>query len=145
MLPFYLRFRWLGAQIVFAEVVHFAWALAVALRRDTEFGVQLQSSASVFAVATSLGYFFARLASRFIGVSWLRIRRGLERTLDSRLGRMTTGCGITLIATPRIVNGFFAWEIVSLVPFYCGAVVGSAFSFIVWELGLPREDSRTGR
>jgi len=138
MLPFYLRFRWLVVQIAFAEVVHFTWALLTALRRDAAFRFQLESSVPVFVMAISLGYFFARLASRFLGASWMRIRRGLERTLDSRLGRMTVISGVTLLATPRIVNGLFAWEVITPVPFYCGATVGSAFSFIVWELGLPR-------
>lgn len=145
MLPFYLQIRWLVVQIAFAEVVHFSWALVTALRKEVGFREELQSSISVFVVATSLGYFFARLASRFMGVSWIRIHRGLERAFDSRLGKLTLGCGAGLVAAPRLINELFAAEVVALVPFYCGAVVGTAFSFIVWVLGLPRENSKEKR
>jgi hypothetical protein len=137
-LPFYLRMRWLGAQVVVAVAAQFLWALATVLDSPGHYRPTLHHSVPVFVLASSLGYLFARLASRFLGVSWMRIRRGKQRPFDTPLGRATFWSGLAIVALPGVVNEFLLRELIIPVPFYSGAVVGMAFSFILWASGLPR-------
>ncbi|MBT3267309.1 hypothetical protein HN371_09170 [Candidatus Poribacteria bacterium] len=136
-LPFYLRGRWLAAQAGLAILANFLWALFT-IQSRANYPMYLKLSVAVFACATSVGYLYARLGSRFLGVSLLRIRQGAEHALDSRLGKMTLGSGIAVVALPQIASAFIAAELLLFVPFYSGAVVGMALSFFVWAMGLPR-------
>ena len=137
-LPFYLRRGWLSVQICVAVLSHFGWALVTIHEKPHSHSPMLQLSVSVFCTATTFGYFFARLGSRFMGLSLVRMRRGSERLLDSWLGRATVGCGVALVALPQVVNGLVSAELLIPIPFYSGAVVGMAFSFFLWVVGLPR-------
>ncbi|MAF10952.1 hypothetical protein CMK11_10935 [Candidatus Poribacteria bacterium] len=136
-LPFYLRGRWLAVQAAVAIVANFLWALFT-IQNRANYPIYLKLSVTVFVTATSVGYLFARLGSRFLGVSLLRIRQGAEHALDSRLGKATLGSGLAVVALPQIVNVFIAGELLIPVPFYSGAVVGMALSFFLWAMGLPR-------
>ena len=136
-LPFYLRGRWLAVQAAVAIVANFLWALFT-IQSRANYPIYLKLSVTVFVAATSVGYLFARLSSRFLGVSLLKIRQGAEHALDSRLGKATLGSGLAVVALPQIVNAFIAGELLIPVPFYSGAVVGMALSFFLWAMGLPR-------
>ncbi|MBM3214740.1 hypothetical protein FJZ36_07490 [Candidatus Poribacteria bacterium] len=140
VLPFYLRPKWLVAQAAAAVAAQFLWAWLTSHGSALGFRARLELSVSVFVLACSVGYFYARLATRFLGVSWINIRRGRERLVDTWLGRATLGCGLTLIALPPIINGFLRAEFLVPVPFYSGAVVGSAFAFLLWVIGLPSKE-----
>lgn len=136
-LPFFLRGRWLAAQLTVAVLANFLWALFTIQNRPN-YGMYLKLSVLVFVIATSVGYLYARLGSRFLGVSLLQIRRGKEHVLDSRLGKATLGAGLAVLALPQLVSALIAGELVMFVPFYSGAVVGMVFSFFLWAIGLPR-------
>ncbi len=136
-LPFPLQGRWLLAQFALAMAANFLWALFT-IRSQTHYRVYLEMSVAVFVIATSVGYLYARLGSRFLGVSLLRIRMGKEHVFDSRLGKATMGGALAVVAVPQIINATVASELRMFVPFYSGAVVGMAFSFFLWAIGLPR-------
>ncbi|MDA1190269.1 MAG: hypothetical protein O3A46_01145 [Candidatus Poribacteria bacterium] len=137
-LPFYLRTEWLFIGVAAAILSHFFWALATIVERPFDYRFYLQLSVSVFVTASSFGYFYARVGSRFLGVSWLRILRGKERIFDTRLGRMTVAVGVALAVLPQVINGLLAAEFLLPVPFYSGAIVGMSVSFFLWVIGLPR-------
>jgi hypothetical protein len=136
-LPFFLRARWLAAELALAVTANFLWALSM-IRSHPNYSMYLKLSVSVFVVATSVGYLYARLGSRFLGVSLLKIRRGKEHVLDSRLGKATLGVGVAVVALPQLLSPLVAGELLMFVPFYSGAVVGMVFSFFLWAMGLPR-------
>lgn len=138
VLPFYLRLRWLAAQAALAVAANFLWALVTVAQFADDYGDRLRHSIPWFVLASSLGYFFGRLGSRFIGARWLRILRGKEGAWDTSLGRATLCGGLALVAAPPVVNGLSAAEVFATVPFYSGAVVGTACAFLLWGTGLPR-------
>ena len=137
-LPFYLRGRWILVQIAIAVAAQFSWALVMIQQEPLYYRPLLRLSVAVFVAATSFGYLFARVGSRFLGSSLVRIRLGKERLLDSSLGRATLGSGIAIVALPQVVNALIASELLFPIPFYSGAVVGMGFSFFLWAIGLPR-------
>ena len=128
-LPFFLRGRWLLAQFGLAIAANIMWALFT-IHNQRHYRAYLEISVAVFVIA--------RLGSRFLGVSLLRIRQGKEHIFDSRLGKATMGGALAVLAVPQIVSAFVASELLMFVPFYSGAVVGMAFSFFLWAIGLPR-------
>ncbi len=136
-LPFFLRGRWLLAQFGLAIAANIMWALFT-IHNQRHYRAYLEISVAVFVIAASVGYLYARLGSRFLGVSLLRIRQGKEHIFDSRLGKATMGGALAVLAVPQIVSAFVASELLMFVPFYSGAVVGMAFSFFLWAIGLPR-------
>jgi hypothetical protein len=136
-LPFFLRGRWLLAQLAIAIVANVLWALFT-IREQRRHPIYLDMGVAVFVIATTVGYLYARLGSRFLGVSLLRIRAGKERVFDSRLGKATMGGALGVLAAPQIISATSAGELLMFVPFYSGAVVGMVFSFFLWALGLPR-------
>jgi hypothetical protein len=136
-LPFFLKGRWLLAQFALAIVANVLWALFT-IHNQPHYRVYLEMSVAVFVIATSVGYLYARLGSRFLGVSLLRIRQGKEHIFDSRLGKATMGGALAVLAVPQLISGMVAGELFMYVPFYSGTVVGMAFSFFLWAVGLPR-------
>ena len=137
-LPFYLRAEWIVIMVTFGILSHFFWSLLTIYRHPYSYRIYLQLSVSIFVSASLIGYSFARLGSRFMGASLLKIRRGKERLLDSALGRATVGSGIALVTIPHMVGSLIAGELMISVPFYSGAVFGMGFAFFLWVLGLPR-------
>ena len=138
-LPFYLQTRWLAGLGAFAVSAQFLSAL-LAYFRGNGYGTAMEAverSVGAFALSSSVGYFYARLASRYLGASLLRIRRGEERPLESRLGKWTFGAGLALLAFPAVLSAAASTNLY-MAPIYSGAALGMAFSFFLWVSGLPR-------